>query len=836
MNTTLDDALLAMAKTRAEAPLIATGTETFAPPKTAEKAADQPGPNGLHNLTEDPRYIGASSERPGARKLVQGQGCYVDDIELPRMAHVVYWRSPVAHCRITGIDAAAARAMPGVIVVADGQDIAKICKPWVATLSHLAGMKSAPQYPLAMERACWQGEPVVAIVAETRAQAEDALQVLQVDFERLPAAVDMEAALDPSTPLIHPELGDNLCFARSLDTGGVDEAFAQADAVAEATFDFGRHTGVTLEPRCQIADWNSGDQRLTVYHSFQAPHMMQDLYARQFDLPESSIRVICRDVGGSFGIKVHAYPDDFATVALAILCRRPVKFVADRLESFTSDIHARHHRVKARIAVSSSGDILAFEMDDLTGIGPYSMFPRTSAIEGNQVVNLVGGPYKHRHYRAGLKVVFQNKTPTCQYRGVGHPIACAVTEGLVDLAARAIGMDALEIRKRNVIPDNAYPATGASGIKLEVLSHEACLAKIEALMDYAALKAEQAALRAQGIYRGIGFATLIELTNPSAAFYGVGGARIASQDGATLRLDPSGAVVVLCGVGEQGQGTDGIFRQIAADAVGVDLERVRVITGDTEVTPYGGGTWASRGAGIGGEAVLLAGQALRANIVRLAAVILKREAETLAVRRGQVVDAHSLEPLLAFSELGRIAYFRSDTLPADFTPELMVTRHFAQRDYPFIFTNGVQASYVEVDTDTGFVKLLRHWAVEDCGRVINPQLVDEQIRGAIVQGIGGALLEECLYDEEGLMRNASMADYLVPMSAEMPDIEVAHVETPTRSSQLGAKGAGEAGTAGAPAAVMNAINDALAPLNAMVWSQPATPQKILRALGRIEAN
>jgi carbon-monoxide dehydrogenase large subunit len=352
-------------------------------------------------------------------------------------------------------------------------------------------------------------------------------------------------------------------------------------------------------------------------------------------------------------------------------------------------------------------------------------------------------------------------------------------------------------------------------------------------MDYRALRAEQAALRARGIHRGIGFATLIELTNPSAAFYGVGGARIASQDGATLRLDPSGAIIAMVSVGEQGQGNDGIFRQIAADAVGVDLEMVRIVTGDTDVTPYGGGTWASRGAGIGGEAVLLAGQALRANILKLGAVLLKRDVGELAVRRGQVVDARTEEKLLPFAELGRVAYYRSDTLPKDFTPELMVTRHYAQRDFPFIFTNGVQASYVEVDVETGFVRLLRHWAVEDCGRVINPKLVDEQIRGAIVQGIGGALLEECLYDEEGLMRNASLADYLVPMSAEMPDIEVAHVQTPTRSSQLGAKGAGEAGTAGAPAAVMNAINDALAPLGAQVWSQPATPQKILRALGQV---
>jgi len=792
-----------------------------------------PGHQPLPPLTDDPRYIGASVDRPSVRKLVQGQGTYTDDIELPRMAHVVFWRSQVAHCRILGIRADAARAMPGVILVADGDDIARVCKPWVATLAHLAGMKSAPQYPLARERACWQGEPVVAVVAETREQAEDALQWIEVDFERLPPVVEIETALDPATPLIHPELGDNLCFTRSLDVGAVDQAFAEADEVVHASFEFGRHTGVTLEPRSQIADWNAAEQRLTVYHSFQAPHMMQDLYARQFELPESSVRVICKDVGGSFGIKVHAYPDDFATVALSMLCRRPVKFVADRLESFTSDIHARHHRVNASIAVNHDGEIVGFQIDDLTGIGPYSMFPRTSAIEGNQVVNLVGGPYKHKHYRAHLNVVFQNKTPTCQYRGVGHPIACAVTEGLVDLAARRIAMDPLEIRRRNVIPDDAYPTTGASGIKLEVLSHQACLDKIEQLMEYPALRAECEQLRAQGIYRGIGFATLIELTNPSAAFYGVGGARIASQDGATLRLDPSGAVTLLIGVGEQGQGNDGIFRQIAADAVGVDLELVRVITGDTDITPYGGGTWASRGAGIGGEAVLLAGQALRANILKVGAVILKRSVETLAVRRGQVVDVHSLEPLLALAELGRVAYFRSDTLPSDFTPELMVTRHYAQRDYPFIFTNGVQASYVEVDPQTGFVKLLKHWAVEDCGRVINPRLVDEQIRGAIVQGIGGALLEECLYDEEGLMQNANMADYLVPMCAEMPDIEVAHVQTPTRSSQLGAKGAGEAGTAGAPAAVMNAINDALAPLDAQVWSQPITPQKILRALGTV---
>jgi aerobic carbon-monoxide dehydrogenase large subunit len=494
--------------------------------------------------------------------------------------------------------------------------------------------------------------------------------------------------------------------------------------------------------------------------------------------------------------------------------------------------------IKGRVAANAQGDILGFEIDDLTGIGPYSMFPRTSGIEGNQVVNLTGGPYKHSHYRAALKVVFLNKTPTCQYRGVGHPIACAVTEGLVDGLARKLGLDPFEFRLRNVIPDDAYPATGASGIKLEILSHEACLKRARELVEYEGLRAEQATLRAKGVYRGIGIAALIELTNPSAAFYGVGGARIASQDGATIRLEPSGTITVLVSVGEQGQGAEAIFAQIAADAVGVPMARVKVVTGDTDATPYGGGTWASRGAGVGGEAVLQAGLALRENILKVAAVILKRPATELAVKNGDIAEFNSRDAkpgamVLSMNDLGRIAYFRSDTLPNDFTPELMVTRHYAQRDYPFIFTNGVQVSYVEVDTDTGFVKLLKHWAVEDCGRVINPMLVDEQMRGAIVQGIGGALFEECLYDEQGSLRNGTMADYLVPMAAEMPDIIVDHIQSPTKSSKLGAKGAGEAGTAGAPAAVVNAINDALAPFKVEVYSQPVTPEKILKALGRI---
>jgi len=779
----------------------------------------------------DRGYIGQSVPRPNAQRLLQGRGSYVDDLRFPRLAHVVFYRSPHAHAKIKRLDFSKGLKSEGVIAILDGRAVAEYCTPWVGVLAHLKGIKSPPQHAIAIERACWQGEAVAAVVAETRAQAEDALGLIEAEWEELPAVIDMQESLE-GKKIIHKEFADNICFSRQHDTGGVDEAFAAADVVVEETFEFGRHTGVCLEGRAILADYNAAEHSLTVYHSTQAPHMMQDIFSRHLGIPEASVRVIARDVGGSFGIKVHVYPDEMATAALSVMLRRPVKFVADRLESFATDIHAREHKVKIKMAVSRTGEILAFDLDDLSAIGPYSVYPRTSGIEGNQVVNLTGGPYKHRKYRAKLNVVFTNKNVTCQYRAVGHPIAVALTEGIVDKAAAKLGMDPAEFRRKNLIPDDAYPYTFPSGIKFERLSHHQTLNKLLDLMSYKKLREEQEVLRKQNIFRGIGLAAMIEVTNPSPAFYGVGGARISAQDGATLRLEPTGMVTVMCSVTEQGQGTEGIFAQIAASAVGVSMDKVRVITGDTGVTPYGGGTWASRGAGIGGEAVLLAGRALRSNMLEIASKILNLEKEALDIGNNAIIGKLTQEKKMPLEELGRVAYFRPDTLPMDFQAELTVTRHYTPRQYGFTFTNGIQASLVEVDPDTGFVKLLKHWCVEDSGTVINPMLVDEQLRGGVVQGIGAALFEECLYSPEGQLLNGSMADYLVPMSGEMPDIICAHVETPTLQSQLGAKGVGEAGTAGAPGAVMNAINDALAPLNARVTAMPFTPERILRALAK----
>ena len=778
-------------------------------------------------------YIGRTVPRPNARRLVAGRGTFVDDVQLPRMVHAVFVRSPYAHADIAAIDTTTAAAMPGVVSVVTGAELADHCRPWVGVLDHLHGLRSPPQPAMAVDRVTWQGEPVAAVVATSRAAAEDAAAEVIVDWQERPAATDMTTALAADAPVIHPDIGSNLAWQREVTAGDTDAAFAAAAHVVETTLRFHRHTGVTLEPRGLVADYDPTDQRLTVHYSGQGPHNMQAIWAATLDLPETAIRVICRDIGGSFGIKIHTYGDEAATVALSRILKRPVKFVADRLESFTSDIHARDHTVTARLALDATGKILALDLDDLTGIGPYSMYPRTSAIELNQVLNLTGGQYVLDNYRAKGTIVFQNKNMMCQYRAVGHPIATTIAEDLADRAAAAVGLDPVAFRRLNLVPDDAYPRKLASGLPLEALSHHACLDKLVALMDYDALRADQAEARKDGIYRGIGLASFIEVTNPSPMFYGAGGARVSASDGATVRLEPSGHLTVAIGVTEQGQGTDTVIAQVAATAVGVPIEHVRVVTGDTETSAYGGGTWGSRGAGIGGEATLRAGKALRSNILDVAATVLQTTADSLDITGGRVVDQATGAERMSLADLAALAQFRTAELPDNVQPEFTVTRHYRVTGMPFVLSNGIQAAHVEVDTDTGLVKLLKHFVVEDCGRVINPQLVDEQIRGGVVQGVGGALYEQCIYSEDGQLLNASLADYLVPMAGEMPDIVIGHVETPTGTSELGAKGAGEAGTGGAPAAVMNAVNDAVSPFGVRVTQQPITPEHVLRTLGRL---
>ncbi len=782
---------------------------------------------GIHGT-----YIGKPLPRPNAPRLAQGAARYTPDITLPGLLHIHFIRSPYAHARILRLDAAAALQAAGVVAVVSGRDLAAIAKPMVARLEHLPGLKAPPQYPMAVEIARHQGEAVAAIVARSRAEAEDAADLVEIEWEELPPLTDAAAALLPDAPLVHADLGDNLAFQAKVDKGEVDAAFAQARLALRQDFRFARHTGVPLEPRAILAQYDVVAQRLLVTQSTQTPYQNQAAIAAIYGLRESDIMVTAPDVGGSFGVKLHTYADEMAVCGIALLLKRPVKFVSDRLESFVSDIQARGQEVSAGIALAEDGRILAFDVDALSGIGPYSVYPRTSTLEGIQVMSLTGSCYNMDAYRARLRLAFQNKPPMGAYRAVGHPIVVALSEMLLDAAARRLGIDPVDIRRRNLLRDEQYPHTTLSGMVFERLSHHQCLDKLVAMMDYPALRRDQAEQRTRGVYRGIGLAAVVELTNPGPAAYSPGQVRISAQDGCQLRLEPDGRIHCAISVTEQGQGNIAAITQVVADVLGVRPADIRVEMGSTATTPYGGGTYGSRGAGVGGEAALRAAAKLRSSILKIAAALLQAAPEDLSLADGEVRGADGVSRI-DLAEISRIAYFRPDTLPRDLQPDLSASGHFTQLSNTFVFTNGFQASYVEVDVESGFVKLLKHWAVEDCGRIINPLLVDEQMRGGIVQGIGGALFEACQYDEHGQMLNGSLVDYLVPMASELPDIEIGHVETPTATSLLGAKGAGEAGTAGAPAAVLNAINDAMAVFNAEIFEMPATPEKILRALGRL---
>jgi len=775
-------------------------------------------------------YIGLPIPRKDMRRLLTGQGAYVDDHQASQLVHVAFFRSPYAHAKILKIDLESAKASPGVIDVVQGADIAHLCRPYKGILKHLEGMQAVFQTPLAQDRALWHGHPVVAVVAQTRAQAEDAVELIYVDWEELPPIVNEKHALLPDSPLIHAELGTNVCWERTIQCEGINEVFKTAHTVVEGQFSTSRHTHVTLEPRSILADYRAGEQQLKVIQSTQVPHMMHALVAELFSMPQSQVRIIAPDVGGSFGLKIHIYGDEMTVIALAIKLQRPVKFIADRLESFLSDYHSRDHQVFAKMAFSADGKIQAIEMDDLQSMGAFTGFPRGSVNEARQIINLIGGAYEVPHYQARTRVVYQNKSMYGQYRSVGHPVACLVTEALLDRGARSLGIDPATLRKMNYLAKDSFPRKLKTGPVIENLSQHDALELLLEMMHYTELREEQKSLRTKQVFRGIGIASFLEMSNPSSNTYGKGGVSIAAQDAATVRLMSDGTVFCTASINEFGQGAATIAAQIIAQVLGVDFYQVRVNLGDTDVAPFGGDNWGSRGTGIGGEAIYQTAKTLKHNILEFAAQLYQREITQLDLAQGFVVELATNVQVVSLEELARIVYFQPERHKSLLAPEFNVTRSYAQRTYDGVCTNGIQAAYVEVDPEIGEIKLLKHWVVEDCGIAINPLLIDEQIRGGVVQGIGAALYEQCLYSPEGQLTNGSLVDYLVPLATEMPDIEIAHTCTRTNTSELGAKGAGEAGVAGASAAILNAVNDALAHLNVSFDTIPITPQNIIRAL------
>ncbi len=773
--------------------------------------------------------IGRSRPRAEARRLIAGRGRYAGDENRTAQLHACFLRSPYPHATILSIDTEAASAHPGVAAVLTWKDLAPVCKPWRTVSNAFPGLQSPDQYPLASGRVSYQGEPVALVLAQSRAVAEDAAELIDVAYAPLPAMADYRRWQDDGTPLAHPGLKDNVAWSCDIVEGDVDAAFAAAALVVEDEIVFTRHTGVPLESRTLLAEFDETSGGLFVRISHQMPHQLQLHLADFLDLPMSAIRVTTGDVGGGFGIKMHVYSDEIAICAAACLLRRPVKFVADRIESMTADVHAREHVVRARMAVDANGSITAFDIHDLHGLGAYSVYPRSSTMETMMALRPIGAAYRYNAYRAHADVILQNKSITGQYRSVGHPIATTVTERLVDRAAHALGSDPLEFRRANYMRPQDMPMTNPAGLRLLDLSHEACLDRLVALIDYEATKARAESESDERKLLGLGFAAFVEMTASGAEAYGRAGVQVAAVDTVTLMLEPDGSLKASASVSEIGQGIAQGLRQVIAQGVGISPALIALSLGDTAISPHGGGAWASRGAAIGGEAAWGAARKLRNEILNVAGALLQCAPEALDIANNTIIDAAGAQRM-TLRELGETVYFRGYELPGGMQPQLSVAHAYRREQDAAIPTNGIQASLLEVDTETGLVQCLKHWVVEDCGRIINPLLVDEQIRGGVAQGIGAALFEACRYDAQGQYLTGTLADYLLPMAGEMPDIVIAHVETPYSGSAIGAKGAGEAGTCAAGAAVLNAINDALARRGASISETPATPQLILHAL------
>ena len=781
-------------------------------------------------MNDTENSIGASIPRRSAGRLVAGQGSYTDDIVLPGMLHVAFFRSASAHSMILEIDIAGAMDVDGVVDIIDHSRLIDLCKPLNVKHTDTIGYHNAPQPILAVDEVAWVGMPILAIVAETRASAEDALDHIFMDVKDLPIVTSAHTALELDAAQRLSSEVSNLAYNSTINQGDIDAAFFEATYRADVNMGFGRQTGVPLEPRSIIAQYHSGTKSLEVIQSHQAPHQMREIYAEQLGLDVSNVSVRCPDVGGAFGVKLHAYPDEIATVAIACLLGHPVKFIADRLESFVSDIHAREADVSASIALDETGRILAIKADSLFGLGAYSSYPRGSIGEVLQAQTMIGAPYSVPAFQSRVRAAYLNKPPSGAYRGVGQPIAVAVTEQLMDAAATVTGIDPAELRSLNYAPERSGPSHG--GLHIGAPSLIACQTKLLNLMDYEGLRAKQRELVSEGRYRGIGLSTFVEMTGVGSALYGQNNVNVAAGEGCTLRFEVDGSITCLCSATDQGQGTTAGIAQIVAGTLGIDVSRVHTHAGDTKNAVYGGGAWASRGIAIGGEAARQAAVRLKDKTLAIAGALLSMEPVLLDLRENAVISKDSGMEQISLKELVGIVRYRQHMLPPTLDLDLTVTRHYVPQSFPYMMANGMQAAYVEVDTLTGLIKLLGFWVVEDCGRVINPLLVDEQIRGGVVQGIGAVLYEHCHYDEIGQLLTGSLVDYGVPMSGEMPDIVIAHVETFAQETGLGARGVGEAGTVGAVGALWGAVNDALKPMDARMQRQPFTPETVIGALIR----
>jgi carbon-monoxide dehydrogenase large subunit len=750
--------------------------------------------------------FGARQPRREDARLVTGRGRYVGDLEVPRLLHVAFVRSVHAHARLRAVSTERAAALAGVVDVATGSQDA-FARRRLRAQSAMPGYVLTAQPILASDEVRYAGEPLAAVVATDRYAAEDAAALVDVDYEPLAAAVDADLASRDGAARVHADAPSNVLLARRFENGRVDLAMDGAVVVIERTFRTNRQTAAPMEGRGGVADWDAAHGKLTLWSGTQVPHLARHGLAEILQLPEHKIRVVAPDVGGGFGVKGVLYPEDVALCLLAMRLGRPVKWIEQRREHFLACAHARDHHYTVRAGFDADGRLRALDARVLCNTGAYSVFPWTAGIEPLMVGGLLTGPYKLEHYRCDVSAVATHTAPAGPYRGVARPATTFVMERVLDLGARALNIDPVQIRRINLVTRDDLPYTSATRLVHDSGAYPVCFDKVVEALDYAAFRVEQARLRSDGRYLGIGFANYNELTGLGRA--ASAGPRMpfrTGHEGATVRMDPSGAVTVLAGVTSQGQSTETTLAQIVAAELGVAFSAVSVVLGDTETTPFGLGAFASRQAVIGGGAVALAARAVRERALRIAAHLLEAAAEDLDVADGVISVRGAPGRTVTLAEVARVANLETNRLPPAFEPGLEATRFYDP--IRGTFAAGSQGAIVEVDPTTGAIIIQRWVCVEDTGRVINPMVVEGQVHGAIAQGIGGALFEHLVYDPDGQLLTGSFMDYAMPAATMLPRFDLDHIEEPAENL-LGVRGVGEGGTLGPAAVLAGAVADAL---------------------------
>ena len=766
------------------------------------------------------KWVGQRMKRKEDPRLIQGLARYVDDLALPGQLYAAFLRSPYAHARLQRIDRSAAERAPGVVAVLVGEDVRGVLG-MIPTASALPELKVPPHPPLAIEEVNHVGEPVAVVVADDRYRARDAVDLIEVDYEPLPAVTDPEKALEKNSPRVHAQFKDNQACLWKVEAGFPDKAFAKAAHVVRQRFVNQRLIPVAMEPRGVLASYDAGAEQLTVWSSTQIPHLLRTQLAAMLNVPEMRVRVIAPEVGGGFGSKLNVYGEEALIAHLAMKLGRPVKWIETRRENFLATIHGRDQINDVEAAVTKDGRILALKVRLTADLGAYHQL--LTAVIPTLTGLLLLGCYKIPAVKIEYVGVFTNKMATDAYRGAGRPEATFLIERMVDLVALDLGIDPVEVRRKNFPRPKDFPYSTPTGVIYDSGNYEATLKKALEQVGYTKLREEQKRLWKQGRYLGIGLSTYVEICamGPSSAMPAGG------WESGTVRIEPTGKVTVLTGASPHGQGQETSFAQIVADELGISPEDVIVTHGDTQAVPYGIGTFGSRATAVGGTAMFLSLQKLKQKLARMAGHLLKVDPKRIEIGEGKLFVKGSPKKSKTFLEVVQAAYM-AKTLPAGFEPGLEATTFFEPSNFTFPF--GAHVCVVEVDAETGDVHIRRYVAVDDCGNVINPLLVDGQVHGGIVQSIGQALFEEAVYDENGQLVTGELMDYAIPRAAGLPRFETARTVTPSPVNPMGVKGVGEAGTIAATPAVVNAVVDALRPLGVRDIRMPLKRERVWEIL------